>query len=384
MEEKLLNDIVKKYKTPIYIFDIREIKNRIRYLKSKLPKNLKICYAIKANTFIIKEIENEVDRFEVCSEGEYEICKQNKITDKKILISGVNKDDDFIKNVLNTNQNKYFTIESINQYEVLKNINQPVKAMIRLTSGNQFGITEEEVKKIIQENLNNTNIEICGIQYFSGTQKKSINIIKKELCYIDEFITELQNELNFKIKELEFGTGFPINYFENNDFNEQEYIEEFSNIFKSVKFQGDIILEIGRSLVASCGNYLTKVVDKKTNKNGNFAIVDGGMNHLVYYGQSMAMKVPKIELFPKREEIHKEKWNICGSLCTINDILIKQYEIEDLKIGDILIFKNAGAYCMTEGISLFLSRNLPQIIKIKEDGLAYLIRKNIPTYPFNM
>ena len=63
---------------------------------------------------------------------------------------------------------------------------------------------------------------------------------------------------------------------------------------------------------------------------------------------------------------------------------MKQIPINNLKIGDIIIFKNTGAYCMTEGISLFLSRDLPYVIKIKENNEIELVRNNLPTYKLNM
>lgn len=96
----------------------------------------------------------------------------------------------------------------------------------------------------------------------------------------------------------------------------------------------------------------------------------------------MAMKVPYIDLYPTRENIENEKWNICGSLCTINDILIKQLS-RKIEIGDIIVFKNAGAYCATEGIALFLSRDLPNIIRINENGSIEIIRKDISTFQLN-
>ena len=89
------------------------------------------------------------------------------------------------------------------------------------------------------------------------------------------------------------------------------------------------------------------------NKGQNYAIVDGGIHHLVYYGQTMAMKFPHLEIYPARNDENTEDWNLMGSLCTINDIIIKQYPVSNLQIGDAFIFKNTGAYCMTEGISLF-------------------------------
>lgn len=98
------------------------------------------------------------------------------------------------------------------------------------------------------------------------------------------------------------------------------------------------------------------------------------------------MRIPELEIYQNNRVLKEEEkpWNICGSLCTINDILIKQLNIKDLQINDILIFKNVGAYSVTEGISLFLSRNLPSIIKKDINGNYELIRDSLATYPFNM
>ena len=77
-------------------------------------------------------------------------------------------------------------------------------------------------------------------------------------------------------------------------------------------------------------------------------------------------------------------WNICGSLCSANDILVKQLPIKGLSVGDIMVFQNTGAYCMTEGISLFLSRELPTVLIIGANGTASESRKQYETYKLNM
>lgn len=386
MNEAILNEIVQNYDTPTYVFDIDKLKKRIQYLRNSLPERVSLCYAIKANTFIVKDIEQDVDRFEVCSPGEYEICKSMNVAPSKILISGVYKTPHIIENMICHDEINHYTVESMEQFELLKKLSNQKKLniMLRLTSGNQFGINEEEVEEIVKNRTEYGNIEITGIEYFSGTQKTSMKNLKKEVEYIDAFVKKLHEQYGLKVQELEFGPGFPVFYFRNHEFDEDSFMKEFSEIINEIEFQGKVILELGRSIAASCGTYITKVVDKKTNKGQNYAIVDGGMNHLVYYGQSMAMKIPKCEVYPKRENSGEEKWNLCGSLCTINDILVKQFPVDNLQIGDVFIFENTGAYCMTEGISLFLSRDLPQVIKIKEDGKLDLIRNHIPTYQFNM
>ena len=106
------------------------------------------------------------------------------------------------------------------------------------------------------------------------------------------------------------------------------------------------------------------------------------MNHLVYYGQTMAMKHPHYELLPKRDEKNAEPWNLCGSLCTINDIIVKQLPVSNLEKGDVFIFKNTGAYCMSEGISLFLSRDLPKIV-MKKGIKCEVVRETLPTHVLN-
>lgn len=387
MEEKMLKQILEKFKTPAYVFDIGKIKNRIKYLREKLPKGISLCYAIKANTFVVKDIEENIDRFEVCSPGEYEICKKQSINKDKILVTGVYKTPEVIQNIIqNENETNYFTIESMEQFNEINKTkkNRKIKIMLRLTSGNQFGINEDEVEAIISRREEYSNIDIEGIQYFSGTQKTSLKILQREIDYMDNFLTRLEKEYNYLASEFEFGPGFPVYYFQNTEFDENAYLDEFSNMISNMKFKGKKILELGRSIAASCGNYITTVVDRKINKGQNYAILDGGIHHLTYYGQSMAMKLPKCEIYPERTNKENEKWNLCGSLCTINDILVKQFPVGNIQIGDVFIFENTGAYCMTEGISLFLSRELPAVIKIDENKNIKLIRENIPTYLLNM
>ena len=383
MNEDLINKILQNYSTPTYIFDIRKLKQRVKYLRESLPKKIKLCYAIKANTFIVKDIEDYIDRFEVCSPGEYYICREQNVDSKKIFISGVYKTPEVILEMLETDKEiDCYSIESLEQFELLKNANKKIDVLIRITSGNQFGINDYEAEEIIKNRSDYPNINIKGLQYFSGTQKKSIKNLARELTYMQDLIKSLEEKYDYKAEEFEFGPGFPICYFQNEEFDEKEFLQEFSKLIENLDYNGQIILEVGRTIAAPCGTYITKVVDKKINKNQKLAILDGGIHHLVYYGQSMAMKLPKCTIYPKKDN-YEEKWNLCGSLCTINDILVKQFPAGDIKIGDVLIFENTGAYCMTEGISLFLSRDLPSVLKITDNGEIKLVRDNLPTYKLN-
>lgn len=310
MKEELIKEVVSKYGSPTYVFDTIEAKRRVNYLKSLLPEGVLLCYAIKANTFIVKEVEEVIDRFEVCSPGEYEICKDRCVNSNKILVSGVYKTPEVIEDMIkNDTKIGYYTIESMEQFKLLKDLSKHHKLniMIRVTSGNQFGINFFEVEEIIEKRGDYPNLDIKGIQYFAGTQRGSVKLLKKELDRMDDFILELESKYGFVTQELEFGPGFPVHYFEDDEFDEEGFIKAFSESLNTLNFKGKIILELGRSIAARCGTYITRVVDKKVNKNQNYAILDGGINHIVYYGQSMAMKIPKCKVLPKRENINRRK-----------------------------------------------------------------------------
>ena len=69
-----------------------------------------------------------------------------------------------------------------------------------------------------------------------------------------------------------------------------------------------------------------------------------------------------------------EKWTICGSLCTVADVIVKNLPIGKPESGDMIIFYNIGAYSVTEGIYLFLSRKMPKIIAYSEKEGTSLYR----------
>ena len=376
--------LIQEHGTPTYLYDIETLINRVNYLKSKFDDEIHMVYAVKANTFIAKELEQDVERYEICSPGEFRICNNLSIDRKKMVISGVYKDYETIENMISSYDDigKY-TIESVSQYELLKELTRKyerhIHILIRLTSGNQFGVNEEEFLTILKDK--NEFIMVDGIEYFSGTQKHSIKKINREVDYLVEFISKLESSLGISLKEVEFGPGLPVFYFQDDEFDEEEFLTEVNLALRKMK--GKVIsLEIGRSIAASCGTYLTKVVDMKSNKNGNFTLVDGGIHQLVYYGQTMAMRIPFFDVMPKRDR-ELNTYNLYGSLCTINDILVKNITVPKLEIGDVFLFKNVGAYSSTEGISLFLSRDLPKVLICSRDKKISVVRDRIKTSELN-
>lgn len=384
-------DIIKNIVTPSYIFDLSKIEDRINIMREKL-NNVYLCYAMKANPFIVKEVSQLVERLEVCSYGEYEICKREKIDPDKIIVSGVNKTKEALDKILEYSKGKgIYTIESERQLDLLsvcaKESGYRLKVIVRLTSGNQFGVDKEQfdllTKRICYEGL----LDLVGIHYYSGTQKK-IKKVAKELAMLDEYAKHIKTSFEINKLELEYGPSLMVEYFQDDKcIGIIEQLEQLKQEVDKVTNYDNITLEFGRFIVSDCGNYYTRINDVK---NSGYIILDGGIHQISYYGQIMGMKKPFMKILDKDMnsfEINKNdeynKWTLCGSLCTVNDVIVREVPMENPKCNDIIVFENVGAYSVTEGMSLFLSRELPAIYIYSKEGKIKCIRSRKEIYSLN-
>lgn len=388
MKKEFLCQAAQSLGTPLYLFDLDRLRQRVGRIRSNLSTKVDLCYAVKANPFLVKALNEEVARFEVCSPGEYRICRNQGLPPEKLVISGVNKTQKDTEEMMAQCPNMgVYTVESLQQWLLLnqcaQKYGQTIRVLLRLTSGNQFGIEEDTLRKIIHERDRWPHTEIIGIQLYSGTQKHSLRRLQREVARLDELVRSLKEQEGFVVQELEYGPGFPVSYFEEDEpLEEEAFFRSFSQMLEEMEFSGAITLEMGRSIAAECGYYLTRVADIKSNRGQNYCILDGGMHQISYYGQSMAMKHPPV--FPLQQRSGEPLlWNLCGSLCTVNDILVKQLPLPTPELGDVFVFEKAGAYCVTEGIALFLSRDLPAVASWSEEQGLQLLRPHTAAEVFN-
>ena len=255
-----------------------------------------------------------------------------------------------------------------------------VKVMPRLSSGAQFGMEPSQMEHILMEAADMKNIRVEGIHYFTGTQKKGKQY-EKEIKHALQWMEELEKKFSLKDVILEYGPGLAVPYFNGDDF-EQPYglIENLRDFILAEKPSHRIDIELGRYLAASCGEYVTRIVDVKSADERNYCLVDGGIHQVNYYGSNMAMRTPVIEYVPVGNKpdsslLNREKeYMICGSLCTFADILARGVSLPSPEIGDCLVFENIGAYSVTEGSYLFLSHALPEIYIKQQNGQIRKVR----------
>ena len=347
---------------------------------------------------------------EVCSPGELEICIALGVKPESIIYSGVMKEKCDIERAVSYGAG-ILTCESIRHAALISEVmleciqegaheaefaETKAHVILRLTSGNQFGMSLDDIEYIISHPDEFKGIAVMGIHYYSGTQK-SLRKINKDLEKIKSALTMLKDKYSFEPQLVEYGPGLCVEYFEE-DWQKREIqaLDEAAEVLREFAVEYPLGIEMGRFLAASCGKYYTQVKDLKSTGDANYAILDGGIHHLNYFGQRMAMQVPPIKVYAgevsenegkngvELTELPDTDYTLCGSLCTVADVLVREVKLKKLELGDVLEFGHCGAYSVTEAPALFLSRQLPAIYAYSKECGYECLREHIPAAEINL
>lgn len=396
--------------TPYYVFDTDEFAKRAAMIRAALDckggRRIPLCFSIKANPFLLHRLPEGLDHVEVCSPGELEICIALGVKPESIIYSGVMKEKCDIERAVSYGAG-ILTCESIRHAALISEVmsegaheaefvKTKAQVILRLTSGNQFGMSLDDIEYIISHPDEFKGITVIGIHYYSGTQK-SLRKINKDLEKIKSALTGLKEKYGFEPQLVEYGPGLCVEYFED-DWQEKEKqsLDEAAEVLREFAVEYPLGIEMGRFLAASCGKYYTQVKDLKSTGDANYAILDGGIHHLNYFGQRMAMQVPPIKVYAGEVLENEEKngveltelpdtdYTLCGSLCTVADVLVREVKLKKLELGDVLEFGHCGAYSVTEAPALFLSRQLPAIYAYSKECGYECLREHIPAAEINL
>lgn len=400
--------------TPYYVFDTDEFAKRAAMIRAALDckggRRIPLCFSIKANPFLLHRLPEGLDHVEVCSPGELEICIALGVKPESIIYSGVMKEKCDIERAVSYGAG-ILTCESIRHAALISEVmleciqegaheaefaETKAHVILRLTSGNQFGMSLDDIEYILSHPDEFKGISVMGLHYYSGTQK-SLRKINKDLEKIKSALTMLKDKYSFEPQLVEYGPGLCVEYFED-DWQEKEKqsLDEAADVLRKFAEEYPLGIEMGRFLAASCGKYYTQVKDLKSTGDANYAILDGGIHHLNYFGQRMAMQVPPIRVYGGEVSENEEKpgveltqmpdadYTLCGSLCTVADVLVREVKLKKLELGDILEFAHCGAYSVTEAPALFLSRQLPAIYAYSKECGYECLREHIPAAEINL
>ena len=403
-DERKLAALAAQTGTPAYLFSEKLFRERAALVKEAFGPDVDICYSIKANPFLLSFLPEVFARVEVCSPGELRICKKLGIAPEKIIFSGVNKQYEDIEAAIEYDC-AVLTAESFRHLENIEYCasayRKTVNVLLRLTGGSQFGMDESVLKNLVRNREIFPHVNITGIHYFTGTQKRKAAKIVKELDELEAFIVSLKEECGYEPQHIEYGTGLAVDYFDEDPAKaETERLIAVSERIRSFgAAEGrHLTVEMGRFFAAPCGFYLTRVVDVKHNCGVGYAVLDGGLHQMKYDGQLAGMQIPGLTHLrwdaqgylqvidaphAEGEEKAAGQYTLCGSLCTTMDVLARGVYLPGLKEDDILVFHETGAYSVSEGMAAFLSRDLPSVWLLYADDRLRQVRQRTETYLWN-
>jgi len=385
MDKKLLLSLVKKYESPLYVYDADKIEAQYKRMTDAFSsvKKLKINYAVKAlsNINVLQLLNTFNAGLDTVSVQEVQLGLKAGFDPKDIIFTpnGVSLEEieQAMKLGVQINIDNLSILEQFGQ----KYPNVPVCVRMnphimagghrKISVGHidsKFGISIHQLPHIhrVEEN---TGMLITGIHMHTGS----------DIYDVDAFLraTEILFEAGATLKNLEsidFGSGFKVPYKEGDIQTDIEELGEklskrFNRFCKDTGKDLTLMFEPGKFLVSEAGKFLVHVNVVKQTTSTVFASVDSGMNHLIrpmFYDAHH-----HIENISNPEG--KERfYTVVGYICE-TDTFGANRRISEIKEGDILAFSNAGAYCFSMA-SNYNSRYRPAEVLVK-GGKGYLIRQ---------
>ena len=382
-----ITNLVKKYDTPLYVYDFNNITNRYEELKDAFGgKKSLVAYAVKSNSnlAVIRHLANLGAGADCVSIGEVRRALKAGVKKYRIIFSGVGKRDSEIREAL---QEEILLINLESEAEmkrvemIAKELNIEARISIRVNPNvdpkthpyiatglheNKFGVSLDSAKRMYIYAKKSENLNPVGIHFHIGSQLTELAPIR-EACGIVADLVRSLDAIGIEIKFFDIGGGLGVVYDNETTILPSDYAKA---IFSQIKgLDMTILSEPGRYLMANSGIFLTSVLYEKINGNKRFVIVDGAMNDLIR--PSLYNAYHKIEALQKEGE--NSPADVVGPVCESGDFLGKEVELPPLNHNDILIVHSAGAYGFTMS-SNYNTRGRSAEVAIL-DGKDYLIRE---------
>ena len=365
--------------TPFYAYDRAVIAARINTLRTALPENVKIHYAMKANPMpaLVAHMARLVDGIDVASGGELRVALDNGADPREVSFAGPGKSLEDLRRAVAAGI--LINIESFREVNELaaicKETGYRARVAVRVnpdfelkSSGmkmgggpKQFGVDAEQVPELLQA-ISRAGLTFEGLHLFAGSQNLKPEAIVEAQQKSYELARTLAAHAPAPIKTLNLGGGFGIPYFP----GEQPLdlapiaanLEELAERAKSDFPKAELVIELGRYLVGEAGLYVARIIDKKVSRGHVYLVTDGGLHqHLSAsgnFGQVIRKNYP-VAIGNRMASAKTETASVVGPLCTPLDLLADRMELAKAEIGDLVVIYQSGAYGFTASPHGFLS-----------------------------
>jgi diaminopimelate decarboxylase len=370
--------------TPFFAYDRGLISERVRLLRSTLPADLEVSYAVKANPMpaVVQHLSALVDSFDVASAGEMRIALDTPMPSQRVSFAGPGKTPAELAQAIAAG----VTIEMESETEARRAVAigerlgiRPRVAVrvnpdfalkgsgMRMGGGpQQFGIDAERVPELLDE-LAAADVDFQGFHIFAGSQNLNAELLCEAQRRTVDLALGLAARTPMPVRYLNVGGGFGIPYFERDEALDLPAIGDnladlMERAIRPNLPDARVVVELGRYLVGEAGFYVTRVIDKKESRGKTFLVVDGGLHHQLAasgnFGQVIRRNYP-VAIANRDADAPTETASVVGCLCTPLDLLASDMVLPAADIGDLVVVFCAGAYGLTASPTAFLGHPAP-------------------------
>jgi diaminopimelate decarboxylase len=385
LSRQFLIKLADTYGSPLYVYNTEKIKSQYQRLKNAFAGfDANIFYACKAltNLSVLRYIREIGCNIDCSSSNEVKLAIHAGFTPERILYTSNNISFAELEEVASFKVNiNIDSISNLRKFGKKFGSSYPVGVRLRpniMAGGNlkistghdasKFGIPIEqlaEVKQVMQE----TGVVIRGLHIHTGSDIKDIDVFVKGV----QLLLNLSQEFD-DLEFLDLGGGFKVAYRPEDhetdiDLLGRKLADAVSGFEKSTGRKLKLWFEPGKFIVSEAGYFVATVNVVKETPSITFAGLNTGLNHLI---RPMFYDAWHTIVNISNPEGPVKKYNITGNICE-TDTFATNRDVNEIREGDYLVFKNAGAYCF-EMSSNYNSRYKPAEVLV-ENGVPRLIRK---------
>jgi diaminopimelate decarboxylase len=393
--------------TPAYVYSRASIEAAYRRLDGafgSLPHT--ICYAMKANSnlSVLRVLARLGSSFDVVSGGELDRLRRVGVPGSRIVFSGVGKTPEEIRAALRYGGKAsrrggilLFNVESGAELEVLLGeaarhvstggarpcaairVNPDVLAggHPHIATGahqHKFGVDWQQARQLYLAHKDSRWIAWRGITSHLGSQIFSIAPYRRALTRLASFVRDLAGN-GVRLEYIDIGGGLGIRYTDEAALPAAAYANALADIVRPLGCR--LLIEPGRTLVGPSGVLLTRVLYLKENHGKAFVVVDAAMNDLirpVLYGATHPI-TPAVRV--SGVAARKSRVDVVGPVCESGDFLARDWPLDPVKSGDLLVVWTAGAYSFAQSSNYNARRRVAEVLV---QGRRFRLARRRETY----
>jgi diaminopimelate decarboxylase len=353
---EILREVVRRYGTPTYAYDVSRLRSQVTKLRAHLPAAVQILYSLKANASlglggVLAGCGLGAD---VASAGELLIARTAGFPPSDIFVTGPDRTDALLSEMKSLPE-IVLSVDSASELPLLAGKGLCPRVLLRLrpdfcsyatcSAGpdSRFGLTLDDLPRC-RDFLRSSRIKVIGFHVFSGSQVLSVEGILHHLGGGLDLALRAASILGIRQEIIDVGGGFGVPYAPEDQELDLAAIGAALPAMLARAAPARLVIELGRYLVAQAGWYLTSVIAEQKHHGRRAVVVDGGVHQRGdLCGIGLRQRgVPPAVLDSRTAE--RFPTDVLGCLSLPSDVLIEASPLPPLAPGDVLAFPNAGAY----------------------------------------